>query len=412
VVIFTSMVRDANGQSHVNPQVAKEIAETSGAPVYGFLDTYIGQGIVGGTVADFAAQGRAAAQLALRVLNGEAAEAIAPQPSPPARCVVDERALERFEISEGLLPPACEVRHRTPSLWRDYRWHALGASALILLQGALVGALLFQSRRRREAEREEQRRRAELAQASRLALVGELTASIAHEINQPLTSILLNIESARLALQQQPIPIEELGLIHADIRSGGTRAAEVIRRIRGLLRREVERTACDINGLVVDVVGLLRAESARRGLRLVPRLASRLPTIECDSVQVQQALLNLIINAMDAMVETPADLREIVVETALTSGAIEVSVIDRGHGIDSTQLPRLFESFFTTKPHGMGLGLSITHSVIEAHDGRIWAESNPAGGATFRFELPLPTALSQTEATADDQRDGAHHRRR
>ncbi|HEY6235839.1 MAG TPA: sensor histidine kinase, partial [Candidatus Elarobacter sp.] len=371
----------------------------SAAPVYGFIDTYMGQGVVGGALTDFAAQGRAAGQLALRVLAGEHPDLIPIQESPPARCVVDARALQHFGIATDLLPKDCEVRYRSPSFWHDYWAYVLIGAAALVVQTGLIVALLVQRRRRQAAERDAQYKHAGLAQAARLAVVGELTASISHEMNQPLGAILSNIDAAEMALAAHPPDLAELRLIHSDIRRGGSRAAEVIRRIRGLLgKRDIERAPTDVNLLVTDVAALLRPEAARRGLEVVTDLAEPLQPIACDQVQIQQAVLNLLLNAMDATAGRPAGSRRVLVRTAAVRGGIEVAVIDHGHGIASEQMRQLFKSFFTTKAQGMGLGLSITRSIVEAHGGRIEAENNPDGGATFRFVIPFAEAESRDSA--------------
>jgi len=394
VVLYTSMVRDASGLPQNNPKVAGLVAQAANAPVYGFLDTYVGQGIVGGAIADFAAQGTAAARLALRVLNGESASVIPIQMSPPARCVIDARAMGRWNIDEGQLPAGCDVRFRAPSLWRDYRWYVLGALLALSLQSALIAALVFQRRRRHRAEIEASHRRSELMQASRLALAGQLTASIAHEINQPLGAILVNTGAAKGFLEDTPPNLDEVRNILADIRKEDLRAGEVIRRVRALLiKGDVERQPTDINALAVDTLALLDPEARRRGIAIETALAPDLPAARVDRVQVQQALLNLCVNAMDAMSETVTGPRQL--ELATTAGensGIEIAISDHGPGIRQEEMPRLFDSFFTTKPHGMGLGLSITRSIVEAHGGTLTAENRADGGAIFRIVLPIGDA--------------------
>jgi len=402
IVLFTSMVRDSAGRVHNSQWTAHEIAEASASPVYGFIDTYMGQGVVGGALTDLAAQGRAAGQLALRVLAGERPDLIPVQASPPARCVVDARALERFKTATDRLPTNCEVRYRSPSFWRDYGTYVVFGTAALLLQTGLIVALLVQRRRRHEAERDAQHKRAELAQAGRLAIVGELTASISHEMNQPLGAILSNIDAAEMVLAAHPPDLDELRLIHSDIRRGGSRAAEVIRRIRGLLgKRDIARSQTDVNMLVTDVAALLRPEAARRVLDIETVLAESLPSVACDRVQIQQALLNLLLNAMDAVAGSPPESRRVLVRTAEVRGGVEVAVVDHGSGVAKDQMPQLFSSFFTTKTQGMGLGLSITRSIVEAHGGRIRAENNADGGATFSFVIPLAEAESRHGARVE-----------
>jgi PAS domain S-box-containing protein len=244
---------------------------------------------------------------------------------------------------------------------------------------------------RRQAELEAARQRTDLAHASRLAIVGELTASIAHEINQPLGAILSNAETAEILLQSKQPHLEEVQHILADIRKDDLRASEVIRRMRELLRkRELEFKLIDLNVVASDVFRFVDGETHRRGVEIEKQFADTLPVVRGDVIHLQQVLLNLILNGMEAMSESSKSNRRLTIRTAYDGkGNIEVAVEDSGPGIPSERLPRLFDSFFTTKTHGMGLGLSIVRSIVEAHGGRIWAENNASGGACFRFTLPV-----------------------
>jgi two-component system sensor kinase FixL len=232
--------------------------------------------------------------------------------------------------------------------------------------------------------------RQELAHASRLALVGELTASIAHEINQPLGAVVSNADAAEMLLESAPESLAEVRQILGDIRKDGLRAGEVIRRLRALLRkRQMEVQPVDLNGLTSDVLSLVRAESRRRHVTVETELAGGLPPVRGDKVHLQQVLLNLFLNGMEAMADRPGEKR-LAVRTALGQcGCVEVAVSDAGTGIPQDRLPHLFDPFFSTKKEGMGVGLSIARSLVEAHGGRIWAENNPRAGATFRFALPI-----------------------
>jgi PAS domain S-box-containing protein len=231
---------------------------------------------------------------------------------------------------------------------------------------------------------------AKLVHVSRLAMVGELTASIAHEINQPLQAILTNAGAASILLEASPEKIDEVKQILLDIRRDDARASEVIAHIRKLLRkRQLEIHPVQINELITDVVRFVRAEGLRRNVIFETRLQAPLPTVNADPVHVQQVLLNLLLNGLDAITEAPKDKRRLIVTSSLLEpGEVGVSVYDTGRGIAPERLPKLFEPFFTTKPEGMGLGLSISRAIIEVHRGRIWGENNPAGGAAFHFTLP------------------------
>ena len=229
-----------------------------------------------------------------------------------------------------------------------------------------------------------------LAQASRLTAMGEMAASIAHEINQPMSAILSNVDAAEMLLDAGAGEGDELRAILADIRSDDMRASEIIRHIRSLAnKQEIESTAFDPNELVRTALRLAQASARGRHIAM-HAICGAVPAVHGDKIHVQQVVLNLIFNAMDAMREAATDDRVLVVQTATTGpSVVKISVRDRGHGIRPEEFDRIFDSFYTTKADGLGLGLSIARSLIFAHGGRIWAENNPDRGATFTFTLPV-----------------------
>jgi len=246
---------------------------------------------------------------------------------------------------------------------------------------------------RRNSELELQQLRSQLAHAGRVSVMGQLAAAMAHELNQPLGAILSNAEAGELFLEQNPPAFGELRDILADIRKDDERAGEVIHRMRALLRRqEMERQPLAINPLVEDVLRLVSADAALRRITIVLELSAGLPVVQGDRIHLQQVVLNLILNAMEAMAKSATGERRITMRTRQTSDAdVEISVTDSGPGIELPILPRLFEPFFTTKQNGMGMGLAICHRIVEAHAGRIRAENQPAGGAVFHVTLPVGT---------------------
>ena len=235
-----------------------------------------------------------------------------------------------------------------------------------------------------------------LAHAQRLVVLGQLSAAIAHEVRQPLAAILSNADAARMMLNSPRPPLGEIRDIIADIRKDDLRADEVIGRIRDFLRkRNPQMHRLDLNVAVSDVCRFVAADARKRQVQIRTDLAPGLPLVIGDRTQLQQVLLNLIVNAMDAMQDHPHGSRQLSVRTEANGiGGIDVAVEDCGNGIPPGDLRRLFEPFFTTGIEGMGLGLTIAQSIIAAHHGRIWAENNPGGGATFHFSIP--TAEGQT----------------
>lgn len=283
-----------------------------------------------------------------------------------------------------------------PFFWQT-SWFRIGAVYLLFSAGGATAWWQLRSRHRRalaELERSRQQQ-AELAHIARVSTMGELASSMAHELNQPLGAILSNAEAAELLLDQSPLVKDELQEILADIRKDDERAGEVIRRMRNLLRkREMDMTPLEVSSVVEDVLRLVRADASLRRTVIDVDLSQRLPLVLGDRVHLQQVLLNLIMNALESMADLPAERRRLSLRASLDGDhGVEIAVTDSGHGIKPDHLPHLFEPFYTTKPNGMGMGLSIARRIIEAHRGEIRAENNPEGGATFRVRLPMARGL-------------------
>jgi two-component system, LuxR family, sensor kinase FixL len=241
------------------------------------------------------------------------------------------------------------------------------------------------------AEHEAQLLRQEIAHVGRVSMMGQLASGLAHEINQPLASILRNAEAAEVFLQHPSPDLEEIRAILADIRADDERAGNVIDRMRGLLKRQtLDTQRLDVGSLVGDVTALVRVDALSRQVKVTAVVPVNIPAVRGDRVHLQQVLLNLILNGMDALNGAkPAD-RQVSV-TARLDGArlVEIAVADAGPGIPAATIERIFDPFYTTKPNGMGMGLAISRTIVEAHGGRIWAENKNDGGAAFRFTLPI-----------------------
>jgi len=244
----------------------------------------------------------------------------------------------------------------------------------------------------KRAEQEMLRLRQDIAHVGRVSVMGQLASALAHEINQPLGAILRNAEAAALFIKQPSPDLEEISAIVDDIRKDDQRASEVIDRMRALLRRQpVEMIPLDLQQVLVDVATLLRSDAAVRHVKLDVDIGDRLPKVLGDRVQLQQVLLNLIINGMDALEGVPSEDRSVrVTASRKDPHDAEICVSDTGHGIPLDEIERIFDPFVSTKPQGIGMGLSISRSIVEAHSGRLWAENNDGGrGASFRFTVPV-----------------------
>ena len=267
----------------------------------------------------------------------------------------------------------------------NYRWLEWTSAP----EGNLIYAVARDLTERLKAQADDQQRREELAHVSRIAMMGELTASLAHEINQPLTAILSNAQAAQRFLSQTPPDIGEVRQILDDIVRDNKRASEVIRRARALVRKEKPRQEpLDLNELIQQTVDLIRGDSLLQGLTIGTDLSPELVAIYGDGIQLQQVILNLIFNGASAMRNAPLTQRKITVRTAMADHrTVKVSVTDFGVGIDENHIERLFEPFYTTKSEGLGMGLSISRTIVKAHGGTLEASNNKEGGATFAFTL-------------------------
>ncbi len=255
----------------------------------------------------------------------------------------------------------------------------------------LLGEVFANVLSRGRTELEMQRLRQELSHVARVSTVGELTTSLAHELNQPLTAILSNAQAAQRLLAAMPANLEEVQEILKDIVEDDKRASEVIHRLRGLLKPgEVEFRALDVNEMVSEVARLVSGDAVMRKVSIRLELVPGLPPVRGDRVQLQQVVLNLVLNALDAIQESGTRDRTLLLRTTLeSSAAIRVAVRDSGVGIGGVEPDQIFRAFYTTKPEGLGMGLAIARSIVESHAGRLEARNNSDGGATFSFTLPI-----------------------
>lgn len=519
IVLYSTMFGDGAGRPFVTHEIAEMVARTSSAPVYAFVDQYLGRGIVGGHLYSIDAHGEEAAHIALRLLAGVSPSSLPPVEPAASVDMFDWRQLKRWGIDERRLPAGAIVRYRVTSAWERYRTTIVVTAVVLLLQSLLIASLLVERRIRRRTQvalRESEARaqiagvslgvgfwswepdsdriwiseqcarllgfgagaeipfrafletvrprtggpldaaferslqdsapfegewsitlgggagtrwlagavrasadrrikrvttgalidvterhaseevaaeqRRELAHLGRVALLGELSAALAHELNQPLMAILTNASAAKHLLETPILETAELRSILEDITADDKRAAAVIHHVRSLIKKdEGSPEVLSVNTLVDSVLELLRSDIQHRGVVVSKYLCTPAPLVLTDGVQLQQVLLNLIMNACDAMSGTAPGERLLVVSTRQDDDA-RIEVCDRGSGIPSGALASIFDPFVTTKRDGLGLGLSICRSIVAAHGGRMWAVNNAERGATFVVSLPLAVA--------------------
>jgi signal transduction histidine kinase len=398
--VFLGLIAlDAVGIPIGRDEALERVRAVSKAPIFGYFESYVGKGVVGGRLYPDVSLGAEAARVAIRILKGEAQGPVAPVVLKHTRPIYDWRELQRFGIDEGRLPPDSEVRYRQQTIWQAYRWHIAATIILVVLQTALISGLMLQRARKRRAEAERARAeaellhtRAELTHMTRVFTIGELSASLAHELNQPLTAILSNVQAAQRFMKAgRPADIQEVCEILGDIVQDNQRAGEIIRRVRSMVKKtDLDAAPLDLAGVVDEVVQLLHSDAVLRHVSVALEAEPGLPAVLGDRVQLQQVVLNLLLNAFDAVKESHESERTVVIRVGRDNEhMLKVTVTDAGHGLSDGATARVFEAFYTTKPNGLGMGLSISRSIVEAHRGRVWAENNRSRGATFCFTVPL-----------------------
>ena len=518
VVFSLPILQDGAGKKFIGYESLSQITRVSSAPVYSFRDINIGTGIVGGYMSSFEEDGKAVAQLGLRILNGEQPEDIPITRASTFLYMFDWRQLKRWSIAEDKLPQGSIIKFKQITIWDMYKGRIIGAFAMILLQALIIFYLLHQHRIRRKNEKDllqaEQKYRtvadftydweywqnpdgslqyvspscericgysaqdfmanpsllqdtivpedkavwnehrcgipnkmqsdeiqfriqrpdgkirwiqhvcqtifdrqgnhlgvrgsnrdvtkresyksetrqlkAELAHMDRIVTVSALTSALAHEINQPLAAMRSYAQAAlRFMDKDQPEYDSVRKALHGIV-ADNKRAATVINRLRGLVKKETGHwEALEINSIINDVISLINSEIILRKASITLNLHQSVPEVFGDSVQIQQVLINLLTNALDAMGDQPIEARTITISTRPENeSSAFVSISDLGEGIPPEKIKTIFAPFQTTKPKGIGLGLAICKTIMDAHGGKIWADNTPEGGAIFSLILP------------------------
>jgi PAS domain S-box-containing protein len=303
----------------------------------------------------------------------------------------DRAAVERTLDSAAGGAPGYEMEYRIVMPDGEIRWIGSHGATELDPQGrpVLVRGVSLDITKRKRAELEVQQTQKEVTHLARVATLGELSGALAHELNQPLTAILSNAQAAQRFMARQPLDLDEVREILQDIVDEDRRAGDIIQRLRRLFdKKEAQHHPVDVEELVAGVARILRNDLINHGATLALQLPQDRAWISADAVQLQQVLINLVINACDAMAASGSPVKTVQLRCALVGEQVLLSVSDHGPGMDAATLARVFDPFFTTKQRGMGLGLSICRTIAGAHHGRLWAENNAGGGATFHLTLP------------------------
>ena len=389
-IVYSATYTDNEGNFYPPATALSLIAAKANRPIVVASETFLTSGGIGGYVLLPNVLGADAARLALGVLNGEPPSGMPGKVAEAVRPVFNWKQMQRWRVHETDLPQGSEVRFRDATFWEAYRWQSVAVVAVFLIQTALISILMHERKQRSYAELEAHQRLAELAHVGRRATAGELSSSIAHELNQPLGAILTNAETAELILESPAPDLTELKDIVADIRRDDERASEIIHRMRSFLKRTpFELRDVNLNDIMREAFDFLTAQATSSNVALYFNAFPEALPIKGDPVQLQQVILNLVVNSIEAMSAMPCG-RAVIGRIELNGGSsVIVSISDFGPGIPLKRSNEIFDPFFTTKKQGMGMGLSIARTIIQVHKGRIWAENQAEGGAVFRLSLPL-----------------------
>jgi signal transduction histidine kinase len=387
-VVYLAMGSDAQGGSYPDERVLADLHTTANAPMFGAQSSLLGYGIVGGSMLNLDDLSIKIVDASIKILNGESPGRIKVPPQTPGHPIFDWRELQRWRIPESRLPANSVVLFRAPSPWQEYRGAVLTALGVMAVQFLLIFGLLYERRARHRAEFESRKNLALAADASRRATMSALTNSIAHELGQPLGSMIQNAHALQLMVTANRASSDTIDEVLTEIRTQGLHATQIIDRQRTMLRsHQLDKKPTDLHDVIKESLALVAHDMRARQVEATVSLSPEPPMVSGDQVLLQQVLVNLMMNAMDAMSETPPDRRSLKVSTEVRGADVDVSVRDTGTGLRPDVDGQLFTPFVTTKSHGMGIGLTIVQTIVAAHGGAINAHNNPDGGATFTVTL-------------------------
>ncbi|MDU4959625.1 MAG: ATP-binding protein [Sporomusaceae bacterium] len=393
-ILYLSMQLDVDGRLLAPSVVARDISQAAKIPVYGIFDSYGGTGIVGGFFIDRELLGRRTADISLSILAGMPAPGQQVAGEPAGGYWLDWRQLQRWGIDAAALPDASRVAFREFSVWEAYKWQILGGICLLLLQGCLIIILLLNRSMRRKAQDQLLAERESRARSEKMASIGLLAAGIAHELNQPLNAIKLLASGLALGYRQgRERDREEVIAGLESISFQTSRAAAIIDHLRTLVRRDDSRLkACNINAVVTQALQLTGRQIAAHGIRLETRLADSLPAVAGADAALEEVVINLVVNAMQALEAAAVEDKRIYLETANRDGVV-LTVTDNGPGVRADLTQSIFEPFVSGKAaaDSLGLGLTLVNKIVTGCGGEVHYQAGENGGASFIVRFPAMT---------------------
>jgi signal transduction histidine kinase len=399
-IFWFLLSEDAAGVPYSQDRALEMMREVSAVPIFGMGDFELGRGIVGGPLMQTSALGRQAAEVGLRILRGETRGGSIELPNVTFGApMYDWRELQRWNISEARLPADSIVQFRQGSIWQQHRLEIMGALAIVILQAALIAGLMFERQARKraavvagKAKMESDFYRENLAHLARVHTVGTMSTAIAHEVNQPLVAIKNYAVAARGRLiRTGGLSLAKVQELLDKIEEQASRAGDVLQSLRAMVRKhEPEAAETELGELIADTLKLMEMEGRNANIRIEAAISPELPPVLVDGIQIQQVVLNLARNAIEAIEE--AGISSGVIKVAVIGtekNEVAVSVSDCGPGIAPEDAKHIFDPFHSTKRGGLGVGLSISRAIIEAHGGRMSLAPNQGGGCVFQFTLPV-----------------------
>jgi signal transduction histidine kinase len=394
IIFIPYYTTDSKLVPYHNTEAIRLIRSEANAPIFHLSDLGLGEGAVGGYIMNFAKAGSLTGKVAVKILNGDDPNSIVITENDYYDYAFDWRELKRWNIADSdLIPEESTILFKEVNFIDEYKW-ILGAVLLFLvLQSMMIANLIRLNRNQKLMTKkviETENRYREFLHEDRSLRLGQLTASLSHELNQPLTAILSTAQAGINFINSNEATPELLKQIFQKIVENDKRGASILSSIRGMMKlesRKKEKT--DINSLVNEVAAVYKNEASMYGIQLIVRLLDEPVYIFADGIQIQQVLLNLILNASQSMQRSNSEHNAIDISQATNNGEVVISVRDYGNGIDESIKEKLFKPFVTLKKEGMGIGLSICRSIVEDHEGKIWAENMTDGGAKFSFSLKL-----------------------